>query len=202
MRPDTIISEVERRGLDGIALTDHNTIAGAQELAGIAPFVVIVGEEIKTSEGEIVGLYLQEVVPPGLTPEETVAAIRAQGGIVCIPHPTDRLRTSPLKRPALLRVLDQVDALETLNARVILHADNIEARALAQEHGIPQYGGSDAHSPIEIGRAWTDMPAFSDRNSFLGALASAKPAGKESPPWVHLSSTWAKHHKKSTQQGE
>jgi predicted metal-dependent phosphoesterase TrpH len=201
MRLETIIDRVERRGLDGIALIDHNTIAGAQELARVAPFFVIVGEECKTAEGEIVGLFLEEAIPGGLSPEETIAAIRAQGGIVCIPHPTDRLRTSPLKRPALMRVLDRVDALETLNARVILHADNAEAQALAREHGIPQYGGSDAHSPIEIGRAWTKMPSFSNRDTFLAALAAARPAGRESPPCVHASSTWAKHYKKWTKQG-
>jgi predicted metal-dependent phosphoesterase TrpH len=153
LRFETIIDRVARRGLDGIALIDHNTIAGAQELAGIAPFTVIVGEEIKTAEGEIVGLFLHEGIPGGLPPEETIAAIRAQEGIVCIPHPTDRLRTSPLKRTALLRVLDRVDALETINARVILRADNLEAQALAQDRGLAQYGGSDAHSSTEIGRA-------------------------------------------------
>ena len=195
MSPDIIIRTVRRRGLDAIALTDHNTIAGALALAKIAPFPVIIGEEIKTTQGEIVGLFLQDEIAPGQTPEETIEAIRAQRAIAYIPHPLDRLRSSPLKRDALYAILDQVDALEGLNARVILPRDNHDAQRLAAERGLAQGAGSDAHCPYEIGRAFVEMPAFSDRDSFLQGLAKGKLCGRVSPPWVHLASTWAKRRK-------
>ena len=196
MSLDTIIRTVQKRGLDAIALTDHNTIAGALALAAIAPFPVIIGEEIKTTRGEITGLFLQDEIPSGQTPQETIEAIREQGGVVYIPHPLDRLRQSPLKRDALYALLDQVDALETLNARVILTRDNLDAQRLAAERGIAQGAGSDAHCPYEIGRAYVEMPSFSDRDSFLRGLQQSTLCGALSPPWVHFSSTFAKRWKK------
>ena len=198
MSLDAIIRTVQERGLDAIALTDHNTIAGALALARIAPFPVIVGEEIKTIQGEIIGLFLQDEIAPGQTPEATIEAIREQRAVAYIPHPLDRLRSSPLKRDALYAVLDQVDALETLNARVILRKDNLDAQRLAAERGLAQGAGSDAHCPYEIGRAYVEMPAFTDRDSFLQGLYASKLCGTVSPPWVHFSSTWAKRWKKWT----
>ncbi|HEX5506865.1 MAG TPA: PHP domain-containing protein, partial [Thermomicrobiales bacterium] len=114
-----VIRLCRRRGLDGIAVTDHNTLAGGLEAVALAPagFTVIPGEEVKSSEGEIIGLFLREEIPAGLSPEETAARIRAQDGIVVVPHPFDPIRTSPLKTPALERLVAAglVDAIEVLN---------------------------------------------------------------------------------------
>jgi len=196
MEPDAIIRKAQQRGLDALAILDHGTISGALELARIAPFLIIVGEEIKTTRGEIGGLFLRETIPSGLSPTETVKAIRAQGGIVYLPHPLDRLRRSVLSREALCEIIGQVDIVETFNARVTFPADNANARRLAEDLGLPGGGGSDAHCTYEIGRAYVVMPPYSGRDSFLEQIARGRVAGTLSLPWVHLASTWAKRYKK------
>jgi predicted metal-dependent phosphoesterase TrpH len=189
-RPAEVVRWAQRRGV-GVAITDHNTIDVAKDLAATAPIPVIVGEEVMTTRGEIVGLFLRRPVPPGLPPEESIERIHAQGGVVYVPHPFDRLRDSALDRQALIGVLDQVDALEVLNARVMLAGDNGRAAALAAARGLLATAGSDAHTAREIGRTWVELPGFNDASSFLAALAQAKVGGRVSPPWVHLGSRYA-----------
>lgn len=195
MTPQEIIATVQQRGLGGVAITDHNAIAGALELAAVAPFPVIVGEEIKTTEGEIIGLFLTEQIARGLSPAETIAAIRAQGGLVYVPHPLDSVRRSPLKRAALDAIVDEIDVLEVFNARVLLPWDNRRAREFALAHGIPAGGGSDAHIPAEIGAAYVEMPPFSGRDDFMRQIVHGQVRGRLSPPWVHWFSTLNKHRK-------
>lgn len=196
--PDSLISvprliqECAARGIDCVAVTDHNTIEGALVVREMAPFKAIVGEEVKTREGEIIGFFLSEEIPRGLSPEETVRRIKEQGGLVCIPHPFDRLRREPLRAAARERILPQVDIIETLNARVTFKSDNEKARVLAQERGLALSAGSDAHSPREVGRAYVEMPEFQTPQEFLQALRAGKIVGGLSNPLVHLASTWAK----------
>src|SRR5207248_9693577 len=109
---DRIISAVLDCGLDGIAVTDHNELHGALELQKVAPFLVIPGEEIKTSRGEIIGLFLKEWIPPGLEPIETVERIHEQGGVAYVPHPFDEFRGSRIERGALEEVTPYIDILE------------------------------------------------------------------------------------------
>src|SRR5206468_3714742 len=142
---------VRRRGLDVLTITDHNRIEGALELAELAPFKVIVGEEVRTREGEIIGLFIEEFIPPHLSPEETIHEIKRQGGVVYVPHPFDRVRRSVIKRDALFRVAPLVDALEVLNARCHISSDNAAAVAFAVERGLLQGAGSDAHTAFEVG---------------------------------------------------
>lgn len=190
---DSIIGMVIARGLDALALTDHNTITGALELARIAPFPVIIGEEIRTPVGEIMGLFLTEEVPRGLTPEDTIERVKAQGGLVAIPHPLDRVRRgSALGETVLRRILDQVDIIEGFNARAVFAGDNMRAREIASERGIPCSAGSDAHAPYEIGGAYVEMAPWSTPEEFLKNLGTAKISGRLSGPRVRLSSTWAK----------
>ncbi len=190
--PRDVVRWAQRRGLGALAITDHNTLAGARALAEIAPFPVIMGEEVMTSQGEIIGLFLCDEVPAGLSPAETVERIHVQGGLVYVPHPMDRVRASALGLEALIGIIEGVDLIETLNARVTFALDNRHAQALARGYGKPQGAGSDAHQGFEIGHAFVEMPSFSDAPSFMRALRQGAPWGRISSPLVHLSSSYAK----------
>lgn len=197
---ETIMESCERRGLDGVAITDHNIIAGALALKEIAPFLVIVGEEIETTRGEILGLFLKEEIPGGLMPEEAMARIREQGGLVGVSHPLDRLRRSAMRQVALFDILDELDFLEGFNSRVTFPSDNRKAQALAQAQGLPITAGSDAHTAYEVGRAYVEVPSFNGREDFLEALKEAQIFGRLSPPWIHLLSTWTKLRRRLSSQ--
>jgi hypothetical protein len=196
--PDSLISVAAlirrcvAKGIDCVAVTDHNTINGALAMREMAPFRVVIAEEVKTSDGEIIGLFLSEEIPLGLSPEETVRRIKEQGGLVCIAHPFDRLRREPLRAAARERILPDIDIIEAFNARVTFKGDNEKARAYAQEHGLAMSAGSDAHSLREVGRAYVEMPEFETPEQFLEALRAGRIVGRLSSPLVHLSSTWAK----------
>jgi hypothetical protein len=188
----TFIRRYGRAGIDCVAVSDHNNIDGALAVRGDAGFRVIVAEEIKTSEGEIIGLFLRENIRKGLTPEDTVRAIREQGGIVLVPHPFDRLRRSPLRTEALLRILSDVDVIEVFNSRNVLQADNDRALQFAREHGKLMSAATDAHTPWEIGLAYTEMPEFEGPGDFLIALGQGQVVGRRSFVGLHFISTWAK----------
>ncbi len=190
--PESVARWALRRGLSAIAVTDHDCIEGALALQAHPALQVIVGEEIRTTHGEITGLFLRECVPPGLSPQETIQRIRDQNGVVVIPHPLDRMRQSALAYDALLAVLDLVDALESVNARVVFSADNRLAGNLAVRHDLLQSAGSDAHQGYEIGRAYVEMPAFRSRADFMTSLAKGTVNGHISSPFVHVGSTYAK----------
>ncbi len=189
---ETFARRYEQAGIDCVAVSDHNNIDGALAVRESAGFQVIVSEEIRSNEGEIIGLFLQESVPKGLTPEDTVRAIREQSGLVCVPHPFDRMRRSPLREEALLRLLPQIDIIEVFNARTIFQADDERARRLAEEHGKPMSAATDAHTPWEIGLAYTEMPAFEGPGDFLVAIGSGTVVGRRAFVGFHLLSTWAK----------
>ena len=182
----------KRRQLDAVAITDHNAIAGALAARAIAGLCVIVGEEIRTNQGEIIGLFLEQQIEPGLSPEETIRLIRAQGGLVYVPHPLDRVRGSALGYHTLARILDQVDVIEALNARVTFPMDNRLAQDVARAYRLAVGAGSDAHQGFEIGRAYVDMAPFSDAQSFLANLGQARICGHISSPLVHVASACAK----------
>ena len=124
---EDFVARCVKTGLDCIAVTDHNTIQGALKVQAMAPFRVIIGEEIKSAGGEIIGLFLKEVVPRGLPALETVKLIKEQGGLVSIPHPFDHFRRSVISREALYEVLPYVDIVEAFNARNTLQGDNRKA---------------------------------------------------------------------------
>jgi len=158
----------------------------------MAPDLVIVGEEIRTSVGEIIAYFLEEEVPKGLPLQEAIARVREQGGVVGVPHPLDRLRREAMGLTRLLTVIEQVDMLEVFNARTVFPSDNRRARDLARERGLLATAGSDAHIPCEIGRAYVEMPAFNDKDEFLRSLAQGQIVGHLTSPLIHLASTWAK----------
>ena len=194
MTPEEVICTAQMRGLDGLALTDHNTIEGALVVRDRAPesFTVIVGEEVASSEGEIIGLFLERPIPKRMSPEETIAAIRDQGGIVYIPHPVDRLRHEAMGRAVLERIAHLVDALEVFNSRVLIHADNVLARRLAEQYGLAMGAGSDSHVPYEIGRAYVEIGPFDSPAAFLEALRRGRVTGRMTTPLIHLTTTLTK----------
>jgi len=188
--PQRLVQESLRRGIDCLAVTDHNTIAGALAVKELAPFRVIVGEEVRTAAGEIMGLFLTQEVPRGLSAEETVARIKAQGGLVGVPHPFDRFRQG-LGEGVMLRLLPQIDFIEAFNARVMRADATRQAERFARERGLALSAGSDAHSPGEVGIAYAEMAEFDGAQSFLEALRQGRPVGRLSGWWVHLWSRWA-----------
>jgi len=191
------IARARAIGLNKIAITEHNRLDGALAAKRLAPDLVIVGEEIKTTHGEIIAWYVEEEVPRGLSPQETVRRLRDQGAVISIPHPLDSVRSSAMGMETVLEIIDSVDALEVLNARCVRAADNAAALELARVHGKLVTAGSDAHTTQEIGRCLLEMPPFADNaRAFLAALRAATPVGVESPFWPHLASTWAKVRKR------
>jgi predicted metal-dependent phosphoesterase TrpH len=157
--------------IDVVCATDHNTIEGARRLEDIAVgFRVIVGEEIGSREGEIIGLFLDNAIPPGLSAEETIARIKAQGGLVIVPHPFTPSRPQQLRRQTLDRLWPQIDGLEVLNGREEFPSDNRKAAAYARERGIPGTAGSDAHRATEVGRAYVEVEDFASPEELLHAL--------------------------------
>jgi predicted metal-dependent phosphoesterase TrpH len=173
---EVLLSEARARGLGAIAVTDHNEISGALEARRKAQGTglrVIVGEEVKTAgQGEVIGLFLEEKIPRGMTLEQTIAEIRRQGGIVYVPHPFDRLHSVP-DYEHLLAVLDDVDAIEVFNPRVAISEFNEEAARFAAKYRIPAGAGSDAHVPQGLGSVRIRMRDFSTPEEFLESLRDA-----------------------------
>lgn len=192
-----LIERARAIGLNKVAVTEHNRLDGALVAKALAPDLVIVGEEIKTTHGEIIAYYVQEEVPRGLSPVETVRRLREQGAVISIPHPLDSVRTSAMRRETVMTIIDDVDALEVLNSRCVRHADNQAAAQLAAEHGKLVTAGSDAHIARELGTCYLEVPPFEDTaESFLAALSNATPKGKIGPFWPHFASTYAKWRKR------
>ena len=189
---DKIISRCLETGINCIAVSDHGTAEGALKIQSIAPFRVIVAEEILTPHGEIMGMFLKETIPSGLPVEETISRIKAQGGLVCIPHPFDAWRQSALNGHIIETIVKQIDIIEVFNARAVLQRYSNKALDFARKYGIPGSAGSDAHTLNEIGDAYVEMPEFNGRDDFLKALEEGKIFGSRTSPLVHFSSSWTR----------
>ncbi len=195
--PEDIVRVCREKGIDRIAITDHNTMSGIAAVQALASNLVIPGEEIKTEEGEVIGWFMTEEIPRGLPLQETIARLKAQGAVIGVPHPLDSLRMgSALGRESLMKVIDEVDALEVLNARCLRISDNEGAMEIAKAHNKLMTAGSDAHAAREIGTAILLMPPFDDAASFRESLAQARIEGHLSGGHVRFFSTWAKIYKK------
>ena len=196
-RFETIVKLCEKRGIDRIAITDHNTADGALAMQKLAPDLVIAGEEIMTTQGEILAYFVRETVPAGLTPEETIRRLRDQGAVISVSHPFDRLRKGAWQESDLTRIIDQVDAIEIFNARCMFPQDNEKAHAFAGARQILGTVGSDAHITPEYGRSLTVLRPFeNDPEDFLDALRTADYIKRLSGHYVHFGSTAAKWIKK------
>lgn len=181
-------ARIRESGLDVVCATDHDTIAGALRLRELADgYRIVVGEEISSADGDLIGLFLERCIPPGLSGEETIARIHDQGGIVSVPHPFSRNRRFRIGRGALERLAPLVDCIETFNAREAFAQDNRRAAEFAERHGIAAGLGSDAHTPWEIGRVHLEMDDFADTAGFLAALRGPTSAhGSLAGIGVHL----------------
>jgi predicted metal-dependent phosphoesterase TrpH len=174
---DELIDHADAEGLGAIAVTDHNVFGGALEAVERAQgrkLIVIPGEEVKTDgQGEVIGLFLKEEIPRGLSFAETVEAIRAQGGLVYVPHPFDRLHAIP-DAATLHRHLAEIDVFEVYNARLLFEGYNDEALRFARKYNLTAGAGSDAHVLQGVGTGAVRMRRFNGPEEFLLSLRSAE----------------------------
>ena len=169
--PRAVVRAAAERGLTHLAITDHDRIEGALEARELAPagLTIIVGEEIRTADGDIIAAFLERAVPPGLSAAETIVAIREQGGLVGIPHPFDRFRGSLMRDARMAALAPVVDWIETHNARLVGGGNDL-AVDFARTHHLPGVAVSDAHSVLEVGVAYTAM--VGDPSTPAGLLAA------------------------------
>ncbi len=189
---EKIINRCLELEINCIAIADHGTAEGALKMQRTAPFKVIVAEEILTPHGEIMGMFLKETIPSGLSIEQTISQIRAQGALVNIPHPFDSFRGLRLDSKELEALVDQIDVIEVFNAREPFRNPSTKAQAFAQKYDIPGTVGSDAHTIGEIGNACIEMPEFNGRDDFLQALRAGKVIGHRTNPLIHFVTAWEK----------
>jgi predicted metal-dependent phosphoesterase TrpH len=159
-------------GLDRIALTDHNTIEGALELARLEPELTIVGEEAKTREGEVIGLFITSRLPPYLPPEDVMDLVHGMGGLTYIPHPFDRHRAN-FRAERIVELADRIDIIETYNAWCE-PAENQAAAQFAADLGKVSATGSDSHAASELGRSWMEIENYTSPQDFLEKLRDAR----------------------------
>ncbi len=183
---DAIEPHALRRGLTGLAVTDHNTIEGALRLRDrVKTLEVIIAEEVSTLDGDVVGLFLKERIPPKMSAVDTMAAIHAQGGIVYLPHPFDKKKARRSRGSSLSAIIGAVDVVETFNGKVGRDRYNVLATEFAARHHKIAGGGSDAHNLRAIGTVINafEAPAdLHDPSAFLQALASAQITGTRRNP--------------------
>ena len=173
--PAAVVRAAAARGLTHLAVTDHDRIDGALRARDAAPpeLTVLIGEEIETSDGDLVAVFLRELVRPGMSAEETIAAIREQGGLVGVPHPFDRFRGYGHRSGAdLADIAGQVDWIEAYNARVVGGSANDRGAEFAREHGLPGIVASDSHTVMEVGVAYNAVDL--DPDTPQGLLAAIR----------------------------
>jgi predicted metal-dependent phosphoesterase TrpH len=176
--------------LGAVCVTDHDTIEGGLRLREMdTGLLVIVGEEITTADGELVGLYLEKSIAPGLSADRTIDLIHEQRGLAYVPHPFSRNRRRHLRRSVLERVAPKLDIVEVFNAREVASSSNLRALEFARQHNLPGGVGSDSHRPIEIGRAYVDVAPFLTPQELLVALREGKVTGTLSGLGIHVR-TW------------
>ena len=204
--PDSRLSEDElirralSRGLTDIAVTDHNTVAGSQAVRALVSELgladrlrVIGGEEVSSADGEIVGIFIGETVPRGLSAEDTADAIHAQGGLVSVPHPYDPFRKSHIRSDALQRLADtgRIDMIEIFNSRVTFGRHNQAAADFAALHEIPGIACSDSHTALEVAMSSNSLPPFRTAAELKAVLGANVWQGSRTTKFVHLATRWA-----------
>ena len=201
VEPHRLLEAARRKGIDVLAITDHNQIGGAFEARDLGTLPIIVGEEIKTDRGELLAYFLDEYIPPGMSVLDTARAIEEQGGIISVPHPFDRYRSSAIKHEALLEVAGRLEMVEIFNSRNIKSEDNAAARRFQEERGLVAAVGSDAHSLMEVAKSYQEIEPFDDARDFLAKMAHASLVTRKSSHFIHFVSTYQKLRKQLTGRG-
>ena len=192
-----LLQACQRKGIDKVVVTDHNTLLGAVEAQALDPQRVIVGEEIMTERGEILAAFVKEEIPRGLPPLEVIRRLREQGAFISVSHPFDRNRNGAWELRDLEQIAPLVDAIEVFNARCLQADFNRQAQEFAFLHKLPGTAGSDGHAAFEIGKAHLVLPEFTDADSLRIAVREAQVEGKLSSPFVHFASVYARWVKKA-----
>ena len=197
---ERFIEKAIERGLTHVAVTNHNNVEGAvavrdkvAELGLTDKLTVIVGEEVSTADGEVVGVFLTKTIPRGLSANETADEIHRQGGLVSIPHPFDPFRASHIKEGPLRNLAEvrKIDMLEVFNSRVTFQRHNQEAAEFAARYGIPGISASDSHSSFEVAMAFNAMPPFESADELRQALTENDWHASRSSVLIHLTTRWA-----------
>ena len=196
VRPEDLIHTARKRGIDRLVITDHNSIAGALAAQRLDPELVIVGEEIMTTSGEILAAFVTEEIPAGLTPGETIRRLKDQGAFISVSHPYDTHRKGGWKEADLLEIVPYVDAIEIFNSRCLDAQFNVRAQAFAEKHNLAGTVGSDAHALFELGRSVMMLDQFEGPDGMRNVVKQAEFKTRLSPWWVHLFSTYAKQRKR------
>jgi predicted metal-dependent phosphoesterase TrpH len=195
-RPEDLIRVARKKGLDRLVITDHNSIAGAVAAQKLDPELIIVGEEIMTTRGEILAAFVKEEIPAGLTPRETIRRLKEQGAFISVSHPYDTHRKGGWNEADLLEIVPDVDAIEVFNSRCMDPRFNHKAKAFAEKHNIPGTVGSDAHGAFEVGTSVLLLDQFTGPDEMRKVIRQARVKTKLSPWWVHLVSRYASIKKK------
>ncbi|MCC6298198.1 MAG: PHP domain-containing protein [Anaerolineales bacterium] len=190
-RPRALVDACRRKGIDRVVITDHNTVAGARAAQKLDPELVIVGEEILTTRGEILAAFVTEEIPPGLTPQETIRRLREQEAFISVSHPFDKFREGGWREEDLLEILPLVDAIEVFNSRCWLPRFNEQALRFAEKHDVAGTVGSDAHTAFELGRSLLRLEQFEGPDEMRKVVRRGIPQVRWSPPWIHLTSRFA-----------
>jgi hypothetical protein len=188
---EEIISRCKEKGVNCIALADHGTVEGGLKMQEIAPFKVIVAEEILTPYGEIMGMFLKKTIPSHISVEQALSEIKAQNGLVCIPHPFDRFRKSALDSDILEQIKGQVDIIEIMNARVALQRDNTRART---SRGIMGSSAAPEAMPTPSGN-WEclcEHAGVQRQRGFSGSPETGHGATHRTNPLAHFGSSWSR----------
>ena len=197
---ERFIEKAVERGLTHVCVTNHNNVEGAvavrdkvAELGLSDQLTVILGEEVSTADGEVVGVFLQKTIPRGLSANETADEIHRQGGLVSIPHPFDPFRGSHIKEGPLRNLADtgKIDMVEVFNCRITLQRHNQEAADFAKRYGIPGIAASDSHSSFEVAMAFNAMPSFDSAEELKASLAENEWHASRSSVFIHLTTRWA-----------
>jgi predicted metal-dependent phosphoesterase TrpH len=197
---ETLIRKAIERGLTHVAITNHNNVEGAiavrdkvAELGLTDQLTVILGEEVSTADGEVVGIFLTKTIPRGLSANETADEIHRQGGLVSIPHPFDPFRGSHIREGPLrnLAEVGKIDMVEVFNCRVTFQRHNQEAAEFAHGYGIPGIAASDSHSGFEVAMAFNALPAFETAEELKANLPENDWHASRSTVFIHATTRWA-----------
>jgi predicted metal-dependent phosphoesterase TrpH len=189
-----LIENAKKRNVDRLVITDHNSIEGAVIAKKLDPQLIIIGEEIMTTKGELLAAYVSETIPAMLAPAEAIKRLRDQGAFISVSHPFD-LRRHGWALPDLEAITGLVDAIEIFNSRCTFPSQNIDAQKYARQFHLPGTAGSDAHIPFEVGRAVLVVPEFQNAEELKSVIAQAELDCRLSPWWVHLGSGVARLYK-------